>query len=803
MKYYAMLGDKGHHATLLTSFEIASDVLDNVVYPKLSSGGSRLIGIIGDRDRVNRHFEEFGPSRLAGQTYHLAKRKVNGAFHPKIILQIGKNGGRLVVASSNLTSGGIAGNLEVATQMTVHQEETWAAPLLKASLAYFSAHTAADDLAMWRIIKRAQQRGASWLQQAEAAREVIDPDGNRHALLVETESTGVADQFVDFTQADSIEKLVIVSPFWDQTLAAVSRLRESLGTPELSLVLDPRYHDLDPGAFSQLSHAGLHSIEELDARHGRRLHAKMIVACGLNADYVLSGSANATTAGLYGRRGGPGNAEACLARTEPAGTALHRLGLSVCLSETISIDTLAPPIPAPETETEADAPVRDGGALTLQHSRLIWVPPDDCVPATCRIILEGKGGTALETLTPRRIGNTWGADITCADAPPLRGRIHLSETETSAIVPLTSLDRLAQNSLDPVSRDYQKLLEAFRDQGELGAEMLDLAIQIRARHDAHFESQRRTVRSGRGGDNGDETQDTDENPPGNPLTEDEFYKIETEIKALKDEDARFGPLGETYRFINRVLGLGLDVQGLEDPDDLADLDSTNDDEVLEEDDYEGDPDGGNNGADPPPDPPPQSRRPRTARRRLNSPGKIHKNLKKQIFRLREDLTEKSIDPMDPGPAMLLRLAILAIIADGAPVGYSATPDHPVPAEPGKSGPGWIRLLGLLLRDMDHAWAADRFRDEPPMPEQLDCMGAMVFGATIAHEGAAATGMKSGISDDHEKLCARITRRIVDVVKDHPAAAKRLEEAMASYGAAHARSEARYQKIGEEKAIGGQ
>jgi len=90
-------------------------------------------------------------------------------------------------------------------------------------------------------------------------------------------------------------------------------------------------------AFVSQGGVTLHSTEQHDAGwdrkdQRRRLHAKVIIACGEEADYVLAGSANVTAPGLYGRYGGEGNAEACLIREEPEGTVIDRLGLSVCLS---------------------------------------------------------------------------------------------------------------------------------------------------------------------------------------------------------------------------------------------------------------------------------------------------------------------------------------------------------------------------------------------------------------------------------------------------------------------------------------
>ena len=74
---------------------------------------------------------------------------------------------------------------------------------------------------------------------------------------------------------------------------------------------------------------------------------------------------------------------------------------------------------------------------------------------------------------------------------------------------------------------------------------------------------------------------------GRHLTEAEFNSLVEDWEARREHELRYGPLGEVWRHINEVLGLGFegfDEAGpmAEDPDD-ADLVSTNDDELTEAD----------------------------------------------------------------------------------------------------------------------------------------------------------------------------------------------------------------------------
>jgi hypothetical protein len=52
--------------------------------------------------------------KYARRHYTVSGATAKGAFHPKILLQLGRRSGRLVIGSANMTASGLAGNLELA-----------------------------------------------------------------------------------------------------------------------------------------------------------------------------------------------------------------------------------------------------------------------------------------------------------------------------------------------------------------------------------------------------------------------------------------------------------------------------------------------------------------------------------------------------------------------------------------------------------------------------------------------------------------------------------------------------------------
>ena len=137
MRYDQTFRSTGYHTALLTTFSFDPTVFENVLLVAMRSCGCRNIGVLADRDMVNRTLCELAPAPRAGTAYHLAKRSVAGAFHPKMVLQLGQNEGRLMVGSANLTGAGLVGNLETVSTIVVSEEDLSAAPLLAGALRYF------------------------------------------------------------------------------------------------------------------------------------------------------------------------------------------------------------------------------------------------------------------------------------------------------------------------------------------------------------------------------------------------------------------------------------------------------------------------------------------------------------------------------------------------------------------------------------------------------------------------------------------------------------------------------------------
>ena len=112
MKLYEKFADNGFHSSIVTTFGIDFDAYENIVLPRLRGAGCRNNIIVADQRMLTYALGGDSPlPRHAGKLYGVTDAlgaRAGGVFHPKVILQLGRKRGRLIVGSANLTSSGLA-----------------------------------------------------------------------------------------------------------------------------------------------------------------------------------------------------------------------------------------------------------------------------------------------------------------------------------------------------------------------------------------------------------------------------------------------------------------------------------------------------------------------------------------------------------------------------------------------------------------------------------------------------------------------------------------------------------------------
>lgn len=365
---------RGFHSAFATSFAVEFAAFEEVILPQLSAGGASNVLLIADARMATMALSDGSalPEMLGREYVLFSPPAANGIFHPKIILQVGRDGGRCIVSSANVTGAGLGGNVEVAVEVECGIEPSAEREIVRSAWRYVNALVPPDAGAAREALKWARER-ARWLNEPGVEQELqLLEDGTAMALIVRPGVSGIGARFAAMIGDEAVERLVIVSPYWDSELAAVVELERTLTPERTSLMLDVDRHEF-PASVAMPPHREIIDISEW--RPSRFTHAKILIAVTAKHDHVLSGSANCTVAALGAGAFVGTNAEACIYRRLPSGAATAALDLDRWLaSKPFPIGDLPQPVETtaiPLEEMHAGA----AGSFETEGGRLHWRRP--------------------------------------------------------------------------------------------------------------------------------------------------------------------------------------------------------------------------------------------------------------------------------------------------------------------------------------------------------------------------------------------------------------------------------------------
>lgn len=229
------------------------------------------------------------------------------SFHSKLILLLGDNGGRLLVGSGNLTFSGYGSNLEVYTLVDYSKKDPDALCLFQQawemilSLQNQYGHSRQVD----QILNNAANRFIWLRNQAPQSEET---------WLLHTLETPLLDQICQVLSIDTIRKATIISPFLDSEGRAVREIHKRLEPNEITLIVQNQKAVANPKSLDLLCAEGVPiSIHLVNNDEPRYLHAKVYILEGERYNWVITGSANCTSAALL-KTTSQGNFETVLIR---------------------------------------------------------------------------------------------------------------------------------------------------------------------------------------------------------------------------------------------------------------------------------------------------------------------------------------------------------------------------------------------------------------------------------------------------------------------------------------------------------
>ncbi|ABM39545.1 phospholipase D-like domain-containing protein [Polaromonas naphthalenivorans] len=381
MKLYEAFAARGYHTSVVTTFGIDFDTYENVALARLRGNGCTNNLLLADHRMLALALENpVALPRLAGRFYSLTgvRPEGSGVYHPKILLQIGRTQGRLVIGSANMTAAGLSGNLEVTSEIICDESESPEQAALVAAWRFVLRHADRAQSGIERQISWTLDR-AHWLKTALNRPHADGPATPR--FFSTGSGAGIATRFAEAIGPARVKQLIVVSPYWDSTLQALDHLVGIL-QPESVITLIQKDMQLFPGPQAgripglrviDLASAGVKPAKD------RFVHAKIIIAQTADADHVLAGSANCTVAAMGNSTFAGTNEEASLYQLLPAGSMIESLGLQAAMSaQAMSSDELANCQCVMTNEIALDEGERlNPGRFELDQMTLFWWPTKD------------------------------------------------------------------------------------------------------------------------------------------------------------------------------------------------------------------------------------------------------------------------------------------------------------------------------------------------------------------------------------------------------------------------------------------
>ncbi len=479
MKLFNYFAASGFHTSIVSTFSVDFDAYEAIALPRLRDAGCNNNVLVADTRMLaqaladNAHRPKF-----AGRRYSVVGAHCAGVFHPKLTLQLGKASGRLLVSSANMTIAGLAGNLEVAGEVTVAEDAMQAAPLLRAAVDYLLKFLDPGSVAR-RQVEWALKR-TRWLPATASSEAVVElQEGMRLAFLASGDADGIGQRFVEFIGNRAVRRLVVASPYWDHDLRTLHSLQRRFADVNAAVLIQPQAALYPVHAHPNSSAFALFDVSNAPSAATRFAHAKFVIAEAADRDCVLFGSANCTEAAL-GTPGQAGiNEEACLVRELPAGEAVRMLGLDEVLSSAAELDAAKVPsfnpaddIPLPNLEAKL------AGRFELSGNLLRWWPPTSLATKEVTLQLldelaEPVGGT-LTPVGSQRNPATYRFDGTVA---PHFARVRSGAFESSLAVVVVE-QAIQQTQRRSTGRGVENALDLLDDEASEGLWLLEVIQRL-------------------------------------------------------------------------------------------------------------------------------------------------------------------------------------------------------------------------------------------------------------------------------------------------------------------------------------
>jgi hypothetical protein len=248
-----------------------------------------------------------GNLKHLSQSYSVNGIISKGAFHPKINFLVGDNKLLMFLGSGNITPGGHGKNHELFTGFYADNKESSQLPILLEAWKYLQ--TLVKDIPGYnqeRISKIISTNADLLKTSLIRKHSFYRLDDKIEVALLYNDSSSIFSQIVSLVPKEEIEKITIVSPYYDEKGETLAALQRHFNNSDLDVFLPTRF-GLPPNKIEDHDRINFYSWEETERaqknisgknEYFRKLHSKIFHFNSSDFEYCIIGSANATIKGI-------------------------------------------------------------------------------------------------------------------------------------------------------------------------------------------------------------------------------------------------------------------------------------------------------------------------------------------------------------------------------------------------------------------------------------------------------------------------------------------------------------------------
>ena len=291
---------------IIGTFGASLDFAEKQLFSQLSRSTLNKV-VLADSRQLSKYFSTGIILRRLNRSYIACPVLTPRAHHPKFILLLGPNRGRLIVGSGNLSISGYAGAGEC---FAIHE---WVENENQDSIQPF--------LSLKEMLFDQIERGFIDRITSSRIRDVFDSgkwiegEPNETSTVIHNSRKSLIDQLVAKVGGKEVKEMFASAPFHDQSATAINELLKKFSPEKFSLLVQNKVTKLNVVALNRVFSKHKTKVKIIEAqvpeRYGKTfIHAKFILVRTTGKDYLLQGSANLSSVALC-ESGTTANVELC------------------------------------------------------------------------------------------------------------------------------------------------------------------------------------------------------------------------------------------------------------------------------------------------------------------------------------------------------------------------------------------------------------------------------------------------------------------------------------------------------------